>query len=172
VRRADPETHAKGIYKMIKNFPYTNGRMPDIFVAGRDAFQKKDRYAVNRTELTFSDIFNQNGMYLQPATTDRVIGWWVVKTYMNQNMFFYFRGYNDPGVDEITGMQTDENDVEDIKGKGNDPNVADHFCDEFRYLCMALPFPFVKKQKYVPHQWDTYNKKPKSSQKKTSVMSV
>jgi len=133
-RNSDPETNANNIRSLIKNFKYTQGRMPDTIVSGTDAFAKKDKFAINQTELTFADIFSDAGMYLQRATTDRVIGWWVLKSYFMRDeksgepKFFYFDGFNDSLVDEIIAMQTDENDVEDIKGKGNDPNVADHAC--------------------------------------------
>ncbi len=175
VRKQDPETHAKNIYSLIKKCTYTQGRMPDMIVSGRDAFQKKDRYAMNRTELTLSDIFNSHGMYLQPAVTDRVIGWWTVKQYFANKMFHYFDGYNDPFIDEVTSCQTDEDNVEDIKGLGNDPNVPDHALDQLRYGCMAIPYPFTKGQELLP-TYEIYNSSKRGRKRGknagTTVMSV
>jgi hypothetical protein len=168
VSRKDPETHAKGIYKLIKEFPYTKGRMPSTIISGLDAFAKKDLYKFKGTELTFSDIFNSCGLYLNPAYTSRVIGWWCVKQYMTNNMFHYFDGYNNKAIEELTALQTDEDNVEDIAGGGNDPQVADHFADELRYVCMAIPYPFQKGQKYIPERIP-YGKKKNKSQ--TTVMS-
>jgi hypothetical protein len=171
VSRKDPETHARSIYKLIKEFPYTKGRMPDLIVSGLDAFAKKDLYKYKATELTFADIFNSCGLYLQPAYTSRIIGWWTVKQYMQNAMFHYFKGYNNSALDEITSLQTDEDNVEDIKGGGNDPQVADHFTDQMRYACMAIPYPFKKAQKYLPDDRPAgYNKK-KNSNKQLTVMS-
>jgi hypothetical protein len=69
-------------------------------------------------------------------------------------------------------MQTDENDVEDIKGKGNDPNVVDHACDTARYGAMAFPMPYSKNDKYIPVRADGYRKKQKKKENDVTVMSV
>lgn len=178
VRNSDPETHAINIKNMIKNFSYTHGRMPDTIVAGHDAFAKKDKFSINRTELTFADIFNNHGIYLQRAVTDRVIGWWVVKKYFQKDVktdepnFFYFDGYNDSLIDEVIAMQTDENDVEDLKGKGNDPNVVDHACDTIRYEAMAFPMPYSKNDKYIPIRADGYKKRRERKDTAYTVMSM
>lgn len=168
--RKDPETHAKNIYKLIKEFPFTKGRMPDIIVAGTDAWAKKNMYSVNRTELTFADIFRDNGLLLQQATTDRKIGWWALKQYMVKGMFHYLDGLNDDLIDELTALQTDEDDVDDISGKGNDASVIDHASDTIRYLTMALPYPFKTKADLLP-AW-AYKKWYKTKGKlKSGVMS-
>lgn len=170
VSKKDPEQHAKNIYKLIKEFPYTKGRMPDIIVSGADAWAKKNMYSINRTELTFADIFQDQGLLLQPATTDRIIGWWALKQYMAKPMFKYFEGFNDDLIDELSALQTDEDNVEDIAGGGNDANVPDHAADTIRYLVMALPYPFKTKADYLP-AW-ALEKWGKSKKKlKTSVMS-
>lgn len=172
VARKDPESHAKSIYKLIKEFPYTKGRMPDLIVSGLDAFAKKDIYKIKGTELTFSDVFNAQGIYLQPAFTSRIIGWWTVKQYFQSEIFHYFRGYNNAGIDEMITLQTDENDLEDIKGCGNDPSVPDHFSDELRYLLMAIPYPFNKKyQDLLDRSGYSSKKKSKSLKGQTTAMS-
>lgn len=170
VSRKDPETHAKNIYKLIKEFPFTKGRMPDIIVAGHDAWAKKNMYSVNRTELTFADIFQDQGLLLQKATIDRVPGWWVVKQYMAKNYLHYFDGLSDDLIDEITAMQTDENNVEDISGLGNDPNVPDHAADDLRYLLTAIPYPFRSKYETLP-EWAVKKWKKNKKQLKAGVMS-
>jgi hypothetical protein len=171
VRRKDPESHAKAIYKLIKEFPYTKGRMPTIIASGTDAFAHKDLHAVNPSDLTFANIFQDNGLYLQKAITDRVIGWWVMKQYFANNMFFFFDGYCESWVDEIIALQTDENNIEDIKGCGNDPNVPDHASDSSRYGLTAIPYPFTKAQKLLPIQFDKYGK-GKKKKKDFTVMSA
>lgn len=168
--KKDPETHAKNIYKLIKEFPFTQGRMPDFIVSGTDAFAKKDMYAINRTEMTFSDIFRDNGLLLQGAVTDRVIGWWAVKQYMQKGMFHYFEDLNEDLLDEISALQTDEDNVEDIAGKGDDPNVTDHASDTLRYLVMALPYPFATKFDNLP-EWALKKWGKKKNNSKTTIMS-
>lgn len=170
VSKKDPETHAKNIYKLIKELPYTKGRMPDIIVSGHDAWAKKNMYSINRTELTFADIFQDQGLLLQKATIDRIPGWWVVKQYMAKNYLHYMDGLNDDLIDEITVVQTDDNNVEDIAGCGNDPNVSDHAIDTLRYLLTAMPYPFKTKIDYLP-EW-AINKWSKDKKRlKAGVMS-
>ena len=126
VKRSSPHEHATEINKRIKGFEYTNGRMPELIVSGTDAFAKKDMHAILASDLTFSDIFQSAGLYLLPAKTDRVLGWWAWKQYMRDGKYFIFEGYNDPLQEEIVAAECDEKDIEDILGKGNDPNVSDH----------------------------------------------
>lgn len=170
VSKKDPETHAKNIYKLIKEFPYTKGRMPDIIVSGHDAWAKKNMFSINRTELTFADVFQDQGLLLQKATIDRIPGWWVVKQYMAKQFIHYIDGLNDDLIDEITAVQTDENNVEDISGCGNDPNVPDHALDCFRYLLTAIPYPFKTKIDYLP-EWAVKKWKTNKKKLKTGVMS-
>ena len=172
VKHRDPESHAKAIYKLIKGFPYTKGRMPDMIVSGLDAFAKKERYSATPSDQTFANIFQEHGIYLQRAMTDRIIGWWIMKQYFSNKMFHYFDGYNDPFIDEISALQTDENNIEDISGSGNDPNVPDHAADCDRYIFTAIPYPFTKAQKVLPYQFDKYGKKGKKKISESTVMSV
>lgn len=172
VKNRDPESHAKNIYKLIKSFPYTQGRMPDIIVSGHDAWAKKERLSIKRTELTFADIFNDNNLYLQKANTSRYVGWWALKQYFKNDMFRYFDGFNSKLLEEITAAQTDEDDIEDIQGCGNDASVPDHALDMIRYLVMALPYPFGGRFDNLP-PWaqDKWGKKKKNKQPSTTIMS-
>ena len=180
VSKKDPETHARSIYSLIKSFPYTKGRMPSKIVAGLDAFARKERYSSAATqggevltEMTFAKIFNEQGMYLSQAATDRIIGWWTVKQYMTNSLLKCFKGYNEHGINEISSLQTDPDNVEDIQGGGDDPNVPDHFADELRYLLMSFPYPFAgAAQKYIPEKRGDYPEKRSNSRKKTTVMSA
>jgi hypothetical protein len=169
VRRSDPASHAQRIKKLIDKFPYIGGRSPSMIVSGVDAFVKKDLHAAQPSELTFSDIFQDNGLYLERANTDRQMGWWVVKQYMISKMFFWFDGLNNAWYDELSAISTDENNIEEIKGQGRDPEVAAHAADATRYALMALPFPFTKLQKFLPRDFEYKSKKKKKQ--KVSVMS-
>ena len=141
VRDMSPQEHAVAIKKMIKSFRWTKGRWPDLIVSGRDAFARKDLHAINASERTFADVFQAEGFSLQPATTDRVLGWMAWRQLMRQMKWMYFKDYNNPLTEEISAAEHDEKNVEDIKGKGNDPKVSDHALDECRYGIMALYTP-------------------------------
>jgi hypothetical protein len=169
VKGRDPETHAKNIHKIIKSFPYTKGRMPDMIVSGRDAFHKKDRFSIKRTDKSYADIFQENGLFLQEAVTDRVLGWWAMKQYMHNMKYYVFERLNEPLIDEIIAAQHDEKNVEDIQGCGNDPQIPDHAMDCNRYGIMALPAPFATGKEDLP-EWAL--KKWGRKKKRHSVMGV
>lgn len=164
VRKRDAYGHAQAIREMILNFPWTKGRMPDMIVSGHDAWAKKDKYSIQSNELTLYDIFSEEGLFLQRANTSRVPGWWAWKTIMRQDKWKIFEGYNDHLINEVTSAEPDDREPEDIKGRGNDPDVFDHALDENRYLIMALYTPTEEEQpdpyENLPH-WGEYKSKKK-----------
>lgn len=144
--KSSPE-HRNAIVSLLKDpksvvNKLTGGKMPDIFVAGRDAFAKKDRYAIISSEKTFADLFADDGFYLIPAFTDRKQGWWAWKSLFSDTLaepkYFIFSGFNNSLIDEINSAVSDNKEPEDLSGKGNDPSVSDHALDEQRYGLMAL----------------------------------
>jgi len=144
------DQNADGIYDFWKENIFTSGRTPNFFIAGKDAWAQKDRYAIHQSELDFAGVFQSHGMMLQPAVTDRINGWGTLRNLMSDR-FFVFKGYNDPFLDEIVSVMADEKVPEDIQGRGNDPKVKDHALDNVRYGCMALYVPHAKKdQPKVP----------------------
>lgn len=132
-----PHAHAKAIKAWLSELKETEGRFPDRIVSGRDAFAKQDRFAVIETDKTFADVFMEYGLFLEPATTDRVNGWWNWKGLM-PDRWFVFNGLNGPLLDEMAAAVSDEKHPEDLKGRGNDPAVKDHAMDECRYGLMAI----------------------------------
>lgn len=136
-----PTQHAEGIVKFITSFPWTKGRWPDYIVSGKDAFAKKDQYSIQATDKTYADIFLEHGIYLIPASTDRVLGWWAMKDLMERNKFFIFDYMNEQILEQITSVVADDKKEEDIQGRGNDPSVEDHALDEERYSVMSAFSP-------------------------------
>ena len=137
-----PEEHAKAIWNYLTDshspvVRWTGGRMPERIVAGRDAWARRNRYAVMAHERTFADVFSEQGLHLEPAVTDRIAGWWAMKSLIPEKLFI-FRGLNDAFVRELVAAEYDARNPEDISGRGNDPNVPDHALDESRYAIMAL----------------------------------
>jgi hypothetical protein len=159
VREKNSRQHAQAIKERIKSFPYTEGRMPSMIVAGEDAFYIGTKLEEISSEVTFEDAFEAEGMVLEHAVTDRVLGWWAVKDMMSQNKFFVWEGMNQPFLDEMAGAVHDEKDVEDIKGKGNDPNIPDHALDEQRYRDMAIWKPTRAVKDPAVKSWRTRMKK-------------
>lgn len=138
IDRQSPEIHARAIKKFIDEFPWTQGRMPETIVSGRDAFAHNDRFAVQATDKTFAEVFwDVSKLFLEPATTDRINGWWNWKGLM-PDRWFLFEGMNDALLDEMAAAVSDEKCPEDLKGKGNDPAVKDHALDECRYGLMSI----------------------------------
>ena len=154
--KRNPEQHADAIKAMIKNCKETGGRMPSMIYSGGDAFAKKDRYSVTASERTFSDVFESRGLVLTQANLDRVLGWGAMSTLM-PNRYSIFKNYNQPLVDQIIAVQSDEKNPNDIQGRGNDPNVEDHALDDQRYAIMSMYK--ASKPKDVPLEWVTDWKK-------------
>ena len=131
-RAKNPEENAKGIQTFWKDNKFTKGRKPETMVGGKDAWAHKDKQSILADERTFADVFFSYGMALIPAITDRHNGWgtWkaLFKTETQPARFKVFKGFNDPLLAEMATMVTDEKDPDDISGKGNDPDVADHSC--------------------------------------------
>lgn len=144
-RQKGPQQHASDILKFIKTCSWTNGRSPEMIVAGADAWTHKDRWAIQSSEVTFADCFAAVGLTLQPAKTERHQGWWALKDMMQQKKWYVFDIANQAFIDELTAAPADPRDPDDLKGKGNDPEVFDHALDDERYAVMALHRPSVRK---------------------------
>ena len=135
--------HAKEIAARIKGFQFTNGRMPQITVAGHDAFPPKDKtWSTDR--VYFADILHEHGVFCVKADTSRVPGWWAWKDAMEKKKWHYFDSYNNALIEEMVAAQHDENDPEDLMGRGNDSTIFDHAMDETRYSVMAAYKPEKK----------------------------
>lgn len=147
--KRNPEQNAIGIWDMIKTNKYTNGRMPSMFPSGHDAFAHKDRHAIIASSKTFADVFLDQGMVLTKAVTDRKNGWGTMKATMPDKLKI-FKFFNQPFIDQIVSAEHDERDVDDIKGRGNDPEVIDHSLDEHRYGTMSIYKPEKKKESDQP----------------------
>lgn len=163
-RERSAPAHAKAIKTFIKECKYTAGRMPQMIVAGKDAWAKQDRYAIIASQKTFADEFEAEGLTLQPANTDRIQGWWAIRNLMEAGRWFvfgwnpapkhqsayafekgndaeYFISLNRPFLEELVSATRDEHQPEDIKGRGYDPEVIDHALDEERYGVIATYKP-------------------------------
>lgn len=152
----NPEQHAKAILdhfwgekSVIRRL--LRDRKPEFIVSGRDAWAKQDRYAIIASDKTFADIFAEHGLHLIPATTDRIPGWWAVKSLI-PDRFYIFDHFNTHLLDEIGAAVADDKDVEDLKGRGNDPEVSDHALDMLRYLVMSLDKNLLVEEQ-TPYSW-------------------
>jgi hypothetical protein len=155
--------HAPAILDFIKNNKFTgeydkegnfikgSGRMPSVIVAGHDAWARRDRYSVIASDVTLEQVFAEHGLYLTKAVTDRKPGWWAMKSGMREHRYFVFDIYNKPFLEEMQAAISGD-DPEDLKGKGNDPNISDHALDEDRYGTMEIYTP--RQQQKMPELSD------------------
>mgnify|MGYP005844264327 FL=1 len=172
---ASPQEHAKEFKDRLNNFPYlyNHQRKIQTIVAGLDAFAEKEKYAINMTEETFAHQFNKLGFALLPAKTERVAGWWAVKQLLRQGRLKFFADYNTPLITELMEAVADENDPEDIKGRGNDASVIDHAIDSLRYLIYSIPELNVPEQVLATFKKVRYGKKVKfDAQSQETIMSI
>jgi len=159
-----PKENAQGIREFIENLSFTDGRMPRMIVADPAAWAKKDKWAIESSQMTFADICRNEGLALQRGLNDRVQGWWALKDMMGRKdtkivngvevqtpKYFVFKGLNQSYINEITAAIGDDKNPEDIQGRGNDPAVSDHSLDEERYKIMAIYKPIdeekIKKER-------------------------
>lgn len=152
----NPEEHAKAIQEYFwgEKSPIRlllRDRRPEFIVSGKDAWAKQDRFAIVASEKTFSDVFSEHGLHLIPATTDRIPGWWAVKSLI-PDRFYIFDDFNAHLIDEISAAVSDDKVVEDLKGRGNDPDVSDHALDMLRYLIMSIDKNLQIKEE-TPYAW-------------------
>lgn len=169
VKEKNPDAHAKSILARIKSFPHTNGRMPELIVSGTDAWAHKDRYAIVAHELTFYDVFRDNGLYLVRAETNRHNGWGAINQLMIQSKWWCFKGYNEPFIDQVTVAQADENDPDDITGLGKDLANKLHCLDDERYGIMAIYTPRKRVEEEKPEPVGNATIVPRKSRKSTSI---
>jgi hypothetical protein len=144
--------NAAAIKKFWSENKWTDGREPELFPSGHDAWAKKDAKAIQADERTFSDIFYEYDMNLTKAIVDRYNGWGAMQALMPNN-FFVFKRENEPFLDEFVSAETDEKDVHDIKGKGNDPSVVDHALDACRYGIQSLDPVTEVTQRTLEEDW-------------------
>jgi hypothetical protein len=143
---AGMEGNVEEIYQWVKMNKYLSGRMPEMWVCGLDAWVKHTQLAIKGEEITYADFFLKKGIVLQRAVTDRLNGWGMMNNLMETGRWFFFDGLNDALVDEIQAAEHDELRPDDIKGRGNDPEVSDHSLDDERYNVMATTVPRERKQ--------------------------
>lgn len=151
-KNRNPYQNAEGILSFVKNCQWTDGRMPWIVPCGLDAWAQKDRYSIMANEKTFADVFQEVGLFLDRAVTDRVQGWWTLKSLM-PGRFFMFEGMNEALLNELTSAIADNKNIEDIRGRGNDASVPDHALDALRYRIMST-FKSVKIEKPTFQLWE------------------
>jgi hypothetical protein len=145
----------KDAVQWLKSNPWTGGRLPDLVVSGHDAWAEHTKLEIIGEELTYADLFQKEGIALQRAVTSRVVGWGAWNNLMDEDKWFVFDGLNEPLIDEMMAAEHDDMDVNDIKGRGNDPEVSDHALDEERYNIMASykPSDFKKKEDSRPKDY-------------------
>lgn len=185
------EEHAEQIFYNIKHCRWLSSediRLPEHVIAGKDAFHRKSRYAIQAHDVTLEDIFwDKYGISLVECNTDRRLGAMAVagalayridddtgKYTKRPNLFF--ATYKEPltgdhegefktikvcksTINEITALKSDEHDPEDIK-RGE--NVEDHAFDKTKYMLLGANKPVERKSDETKlHAHSDYGRIPK-----------
>jgi len=140
--------NAEGIMRFLKEDmkPWTGGRLPYVIVSGHDAWARKDRLAIVGNEATAADVFQEWGLPLTKAVTDRVPGWYRFRSALEHgNLVFYDNGHNEAALQEIESVMCDDNNPEEIQGRGRDAGVSSHALDDIRYMLMTIYNPEAPK---------------------------
>jgi phage terminase large subunit len=125
-------SYAREIVAAIQSFPYTYGAMPKMTIAGRDCFITRK---MDENSTSVAKVFEQHGLTLTPANTERVNGWRITREYFGrdsvtkENKSAYFDGYNDEYELYIPTLVYAKTNKSDVKKGGED-----HVGDETRYF--------------------------------------
>lgn len=172
--RSAPQ-HAEAVRKWMDNLHITRKRIPERIVADPAAWQKREKFAAAESERTFADHFEDQGIHLERGVNDRITGWWNMKDFMERknkdgtHKYFVFDEYNKPFIDQILSTMSDDKQVEDISGRGNDPDVPDHAIDEERYALMMIREAIPLEGSDLP---DWYEEEFGTPDEETTVMSI
>jgi len=119
--------HAYHINVMLANCPFISpNRRPNIIYCDPSMFVK--RMLTEQVQHSPADIFAENGLYLTPASRDRVPGWRVVNDYLVNKRFKTFAGWNEHLMRTAPAAPRSKKNPEDI-----DTTCEDHALDELRY---------------------------------------
>ena len=126
--------HAYEIDKMISSCPFTNGRRPSQIFADPSMWVKR-----RLTEVVSHspyDIFREQGLYLSKANNDRITGWRVINDSLARDKLWFFRGWCDNFIEELTSVPRSTANPEDV-----DTKSRDHAVDALRYFMMHVYKP-------------------------------
>jgi len=167
------EEHAEQIFYNIKHCRWLdskNLRLPEYVIAGKDAFHRKSRYAIQAHEVTLADLFwDKYGINLVECITDRKLGAMALTSALAYRLDddtgkytkypnLFFATYKRPKeknpdeyetvnvckstIEEITALKSDEHDPEDIDRSGD---VEDHAFDKTKYMLLGSNKPVERK---------------------------
>jgi len=153
----------------------TKGRLPDYTVAGRDAFAKLDKNAIQSNEDTVESYFTAAGIPLSQGNDGsgtRIPNWWTWKSLI-PDKYFIFKGLgNNVLTTQMTAVESDKRNPEDIQGAGNDPTVEDHALDEQKLGIAALSKPQARNKQPDLPDWFVKAKARAKNKHEISVMGV
>ena len=155
-RKRYPPEHVEGIMDMIRNFPYTDGRLPEFIAADSYAFQMHNAMGVQAGDVTWEDLFAMEGVPLYEVRYRRKTALMGLHTAlhfefdeMNEDLMVvpklkFLEGRNDMTISELRNVQASVTDPEDIAD-----NSVDHAIDETKnmVLCAESPPAFVPLKK-------------------------
>jgi len=126
--------HARDIRTMIESCPMTGGRMPQAIYCDPSMFVK--RRLSEFVQTSPADVFAEHGLFLTPATNDRVTGWRVINDALLKGRLKVFHGWNEVLCKTLPSLPRSSRNPEDI-----DTDAEDHAADELRYAMMHIYKP-------------------------------
>lgn len=153
VKGANPKVHVRDIVNVIDSkdspfYQWTQGRRPEYIVSDAFAFQKKDKYAMNSHEFTWSDLFMDEDLYLYRVKYNRVPAIMAMHTALHFEFdggdltlepdLQFFEGTCEPTIKELQAIGPDPNNPEDI---AHAPGDKDDAIDETKNLIMTAGSP-------------------------------
>lgn len=183
------EENVDNIYNDIQHCRWLGkGHFPQYIIAGKDAFHRKSRFAIQSHNVTLADLFwDKYGLSLVECNTDRRLGAMAVagalqfRVHEDTGEFtrkpkLYFGIYRVPLNDgsgefkkidickatksELTALKSDKHDPEDID-RGDE--IEDHAFDKTKYMLLGANKPHVKKSEEKPkYEHSDYGRHPKS----------
>ena len=123
--------HARGIRDMIEGCAWTRsggvvGRNPRLILAPADMWTKRAPGEGSQARSP-ADTFREAGMHLTRANMDRVNGWRNIGNLIYNRRIHFFRGYTDPVLESLLGLQRNSRNPEDAESSN------DHAADALRY---------------------------------------
>lgn len=145
-------THIETIVDKIEACRWTGGRVPEFIVSDTYAFQKHNQMDIEAADITWEDLFAQNGLPLHEVKFNRITAIMGVHTalhfeYNDSNTELevkpklqFFEGECQATLEELRAAERNENNPELLSEKS-----VDHAFDETKnfLLCAENPPNFV-----------------------------
>jgi len=128
--------HAEQVHEMLNTNQYVNGRWPSQILADPSVFNR--RRGQERANVSPSDLFAQENVFLTPANNDRINGWRIITNALTYDRIKIFDGAAPNLVRTFPVVPRDLKKPEDIA------RSDDHILDALRYMMVHTYTPIER----------------------------